>query len=405
MALSNITVLGGAVANLCCNLRRRHPALPKPLIDWDLILVMEPTTILGALLGSYMNKLLPVWVTSVLLASLLTLITVKLLRRAVKVAQAENAANAVLAQYREPLLQQQEEQERLLPPAGGSDGHPPAAVYVGGSPLAPDTPTLKAARPQLSHHDLSVDLRTQSLLQQVAVMSKAEQRQVPVWPLVIMLLLAAAVVTTDTLKSQLPCGTWQYWLLVLSIVPVCGTVTLVVRRHLLRKSALRQRAGLVRGEGELCWNARNTILYPGICSTAGVVAGLFGVGGGIVKSPLMLELGVCPQVAAATSSTMIAFTAGSACVVYLNFGGLDSSVAVPLLALGFLATLVGQLGTSYLVKALGRKSVIIFVMTALMFLSTLAAFYQAGVNVEWVAAHMDQIWQGGSICGGAAPSR
>ena len=33
--------------------------------------------------------------------------------------------------------------------------------------------------------------------------------------------------------------------------------------------------------------------------------GMFGVGGGIVKGPLMLEMGVLPDVAAATSATMI----------------------------------------------------------------------------------------------------
>ena len=32
--------------------------------------------------------------------------------------------------------------------------------------------------------------------------------------------------------------------------------------------------------------------YPLICSGAGLVAGMFGIGGGIVKGPLMLEMGV-----------------------------------------------------------------------------------------------------------------
>jgi uncharacterized membrane protein YfcA len=32
---------------------------------------------------------------------------------------------------------------------------------------------------------------------------------------------------------------------------------------------------------------------------------MFGVGGGIVKGPLMLEMGVMPDVAAATSATMM----------------------------------------------------------------------------------------------------
>ena len=58
MALSNLTIVGGALANFAFNINRRHPGGDKPLIDWDLIMVMEPTTILGALLGSYINKVL-----------------------------------------------------------------------------------------------------------------------------------------------------------------------------------------------------------------------------------------------------------------------------------------------------------------------------------------------------------
>jgi len=56
VALSNITILGGAVANFIANSTKRHAYRDTPLIDWDLIMVMEPTTMLGALLGSYTNK-------------------------------------------------------------------------------------------------------------------------------------------------------------------------------------------------------------------------------------------------------------------------------------------------------------------------------------------------------------
>ena len=40
--LSNITVFGGAIANTLLNSRKRHPLADRPLVDWDLILVMEP---------------------------------------------------------------------------------------------------------------------------------------------------------------------------------------------------------------------------------------------------------------------------------------------------------------------------------------------------------------------------
>lgn len=59
VALSNMTIMAGALVNLGFNLTKKHPHLDRPLIDWDLILIMEPTTILGALAGSYLNKVKP----------------------------------------------------------------------------------------------------------------------------------------------------------------------------------------------------------------------------------------------------------------------------------------------------------------------------------------------------------
>ncbi len=56
VALSNITIVGGAISNFVFNVGRRHAFFNRPLIDWNIILAMEPATILGALLGGYLNK-------------------------------------------------------------------------------------------------------------------------------------------------------------------------------------------------------------------------------------------------------------------------------------------------------------------------------------------------------------
>jgi uncharacterized membrane protein YfcA len=49
--LSNVTVFGGSLANHMVNRSKRHPSADRPLVDYDLILVMQPMTIAGALLG------------------------------------------------------------------------------------------------------------------------------------------------------------------------------------------------------------------------------------------------------------------------------------------------------------------------------------------------------------------
>lgn len=46
--LSNFCILGSSITNMALNLAKRHPNVDRPLVDWDLILVMEPLTMAGA---------------------------------------------------------------------------------------------------------------------------------------------------------------------------------------------------------------------------------------------------------------------------------------------------------------------------------------------------------------------
>ena len=55
------------------------------------------------------------------------------------------------------------------------------------------------------------------------------------------------------------------------------------RVHLLHKGAAQRAAGYEPHEGDVEWTPASTLLYPALCSFAGVAAGVFGVGGGIIK--------------------------------------------------------------------------------------------------------------------------
>ena len=62
-----------------------------------------------------------------------------------------------------------------------------------------------------------------------------------------------------------------------------------------------------------------------------------------MKGPLMLEMGILPQVASATSACMILFTSFTATTSYIAFGLLRIDYAIPLFFVGLLATGVGKL--------------------------------------------------------------
>lgn len=84
-----VTVLGGALASTSLNWGSRHPLADRPLVDWDLILVCEPLTLSGALLGTLFHRVLSEKLLVVLLVLLLSITAHTTLSKAMRMYQAE----------------------------------------------------------------------------------------------------------------------------------------------------------------------------------------------------------------------------------------------------------------------------------------------------------------------------
>jgi uncharacterized protein len=100
---------------------------------------------------------------------------------------------------------------------------------------------------------------------------------------------------------------------------------------------------------------------------AGVVSALLGVGGGIVKVPVMhLVMGVPLRVATATSNLMIGVTASAGAIIYLLHGEIEPFVAGPT-ALGvFAGATVGSRSAHRVdVRVLRALFVVVLLVTSL----------------------------------------
>jgi uncharacterized membrane protein YfcA len=76
---------------------------------------------------------------------------------------------------------------------------------------------------------------------------------------------------------------------------------------------------------------------------AGVTSALLGIGGGLVKVPVMhVLMGVPLRVATATSNLMIGITASAGAIIYLLRGGIDPYVASPTAVGVFLGASLGS---------------------------------------------------------------
>lgn len=68
---SQACLAGGSSTALVYNLWHRHPSGHGPLIDYDIVLVMGPSMLIGSLAGSAMHAALPTWFILALLVVVL----------------------------------------------------------------------------------------------------------------------------------------------------------------------------------------------------------------------------------------------------------------------------------------------------------------------------------------------
>lgn len=121
---------------------------------------------------------------------------------------------------------------------------------------------------------------------------------------------------------------------------------------------------------------------------------LLSLGGGIVKGPLMLAMGVHPAVSSASSACMILFTSFTATTSFIVFGLLVPDYSAVCFVVGFLSTYVGQLAMSYVMNRAQRNSYIAFSIGGVVLLSAFLMTIQSLLSTAEGEHH-----KSGGICG------
>jgi len=255
--LVNVTVFGGAIANTILNAPKRHPLIDRPLVDWDLILVMEPLTMAGALTGSVLAKLLPSIALIVSLVAVLSATAYKTLQKAKQLYQKETKQ-----------LQQQQQVQM---------GETTALLEKSSTPRSE----------LLLSSESSQDTIDTKLLDRIL----NDERNIPWKSVIAISALFFVIVTFNILKGggnfdsplNITCGSLSYWAMDFVIYVTIIAVAFYAREYLLRKTSLKRSAGHPRVDGDILWDEYTTVVYPAMSTLAGFIAGLFGLGGGIVS--------------------------------------------------------------------------------------------------------------------------
>jgi uncharacterized membrane protein YfcA len=373
--LSNFTILGSSLTNMLMNLSKRHPNTDRPLIDWNLIMVMEPLTVGGAVCGTFLSKVLPDLVLTIMLVVLLALTAHRTLTKGIS--QFKKEAQEFKESQRSALSKARDEVDE-------DEDASASQLLLEKDQNTGDKSTVKTS-------SLDIETQAQEDLDGLELAAILEQEKgTPHDKVLLLVVMFAVLITLNFLKgggSSFPspigieCGGFYYWVVTFLIFAWVLAIAIYMRSQLIAMWRAKKRLRYKYVEGDVEWNERNTLIYPFLCIFAGFCAGMFGVGGGIVKGPLMLEMGVHPLVAAGTVAVMIFMTSISATTSYMAFGTLTYDYAYFLFCFGLVATAVGQLGVGYLVKKYKRMSLISLSIGAVIALSTLLMGFQSVLSL------------------------
>jgi uncharacterized membrane protein YfcA len=375
--LGNIAVLGSTTLNLLFNISKHHPSIvSRPLIDWNAISMMEPAAMLGTLLGAYFHRSMPEHILVVLLMMLLTITAIRMLGK------------GGFELYRDYVHRHCEEIPSTSYEIVSShdidfSSHQEPYQGNGIQIAAAKTPvTILKSTPSAARMNRSTSKLTRVLSRSFEVeldhyeSTPVQQHSswnldhVPWSTVGILSLLFIGTCSINVVKGIYANSMSSY--LVNLILPVyILAVGLWLRYRVLRVS------NSARDQSDIEWSLRNSLLYPFLCIFAGIAAGSFGIGGGTIKTPLMLEMGMNPHIVSATSTAMIFFTSMTAASSYFVDGTLLRHYATVLFLVGILSNIFAQKILTPLLVTYGNASILTILVGILVAVSAALMMLEA----------------------------
>lgn len=337
-AYSSFMVTGGAASNVLYNLACTGGCGGGgggrgKLINYDIALLFQPCLLLGVSIGVVCNVMFPEWLITLLFSLFLAFCTAKTCRAGVKIWRSESsgcgsgarAARGGHSHSKEPLL-----------PRGTSDGDAEGGGGNGAGFPWGDVALL-----------------------------------VIIW----LCFFALHVLIGDKHGKGVirirPCGV-AYWLITFFQLPAAVAFTGYIVYAKRKKRAVHSESQEDGSKADLADAGVEALPLPTLPLAAfvtGALSGLFGIGGGLLLNPVLLQIGIPPQTAAATSSFMVLFCASMSMVQFILLGVEGVGHACVYAGVCFAGSVAGVVVIERAVRKSGRVSLIVFLVTAIMALS------------------------------------
>ena len=187
-------------------------------------------------------------------------------------------------------------------------------------------------------------------------------------------LLTASDALVDIKKCS---GT--YWGLIGGLLILCITITFLAIYINKAEQALKIKYGINYRPEDPLYEGSNLRTLIVIGFFGGFIAGALGLGGGSIYNPAFLEMGIHPKTSSATGMFLVLIsTINSVTINYLN-GYLDIEYGLWVSSFALLGSILGMMGTDYVVRKTGKPSILVWLLTFVFVVSTITTPIFGGI--------------------------
>lgn len=308
VAMTQFNMVGGSLTAVLMKVPLKNPLRNSPLIDYYIVLQIIGPLFIGATIGVILNIVLPYWFIILALTSLLWLLCTNTIKSAIKKYKAETAA-------------------RL-----NSNLIETGQVNTGGQLILP----------------------WKNIIYTILIF--------------LFVALCSFIKGSRNLKSFLGiefCSVW-FWVATGILIIALLLISIVSIYHTFKNYQNKIIDSSSVDDKDMAWTKENCIMLGFSGFLAGLIGSVVGVGGAIVINPILLRIGVLPEVMTATSSFMILFNAGISSLQFAIAGKIELYYGLWTIFFSFFGSGVGVFLLKKLVDRYKRSSLIIILLAFLM---------------------------------------
>ena len=154
------------------------------------------------------------------------------------------------------------------------------------------------------------------------------------------------------------CSKEYYGIVAVYIIVMLG-LAVISTVFLIRKNNICVRGNYRFAEGDIRWNKKYSIAIAITGLLTGVLVGLLGLGGGYIIGPILLHMGVRPEVSTVSSSFLICISSFIALVQFFIMNFINYKYAILYFCCAIVGAFWGILGIRRIAIENGRVSLLI----------------------------------------------